>query len=167
MKKLNSTLLIAITCFSWSAFAHDQDNTLNPSANATDTYQVNCDNDRPITEPPVHTAYLEVDLITTSKATPIVSLQVSTSTDSVPFTITNTTDAVNGDKIASKTIRIARNSAVPYSSVDDSKNANGYYYITVNKTKVGKQSYHFSFHCMGISDHAGTVIRLLQKDAPK
>lgn len=164
MKKINLFLSIGIACFSWSAFAHDQDNTLNPSASATDTYQVHCFDDGQGGGP---AAKLEVELLTTSKSAPIVSLQVKTTAESIPFTITNITDPVNGDKGFSRTIAIANNSATPYTQVDTTHNANGYYYISVNKTKVGKQSYHFSYHCVGANDHTGTEITLLQKDAPK
>jgi hypothetical protein len=165
---MKNRLLPVITTLALSnaglVFAHDQDNTLSPSPSATDYYQVNCYDDNSGAGP---AAYLELELLTTSKATPIVSLQVKTTDNSGPFLITNITDSISGDKIPSRTVRIANKSATPYTKVDEINNANGYYVITVNKTLKGKQSYHFSFHCIGLGGHTGTDIEQLQKDFPK
>jgi hypothetical protein len=138
--------------------ADDEANLLNPLPSASKYYQVECFDDG-------HgdAAYLEVTLLTTSKAPPIVSLQVKTDAGSIPFTVTNITDPNNNDSRPSRTVQIANNSAVPYATVTKTNNANGFYYIAVNKTKAGKQSFHFTYHCMGVNAHTGTNLSPLQQ----
>lgn len=137
------------------SLAHDMDGTLGPSASASDYYQVHCYDDRGGAGP---TERLAVDLLTTGKAAPVVSLQVSTES---PLKIYSTTDPISGDSTFSTTIYPANDQ--PDTTLSGKPhNANGYYYVSVNKTQAGIQSYHFTYHCESSIGHSGTDIAPLQ-----
>lgn len=141
-------LLALLTIFRPAVvWAHDMDGKLGPDSSASDYYQIEClDDDSGAGD----ATYLEIALITKTKGAPVVSLQVTTAE---PLTISNITDPINGDSSSSRVVDAANN---------QNGTANGSYYVSVNKTQAGVQSYHFTYHCMGEYAHAGTQIVVLQ-----
>lgn len=141
-------LLALLTIFSPAmVWAHDMDGMLGPDSSASDYYQIECLDDGTGAG---DAKYLEVELVTRTKGAPVVSLQVSTTQ---PLTISNITDPISGDSNASRVVDVANN---------QNGTANGSYYVSVNKTQAGVQTYHFTYHCMGENAHAGTQISVLQ-----
>jgi myo-inositol-hexaphosphate 3-phosphohydrolase len=127
--------------------AHDMSGTLGPGSSASDYYQIECLDDGAGAG---NATYLEIALLTKTKNSPVVSLQVSTAE---PLSLSNITDPINGDSSPSRVVDVAN---------DQNGTANGSYYVSVNKTQAGVQSYHFTYHCMGEYGHAGTQIGVLQ-----
>ncbi|WP_150050132.1 MULTISPECIES: hypothetical protein [Methylomonas] len=122
--------------------AHDKYGLLGPDATATDYYRVQCSNNGN-----GNAAKLEVAVKALKRKGPPLSLQVATE---FPETIINLTDSNSKDKLPSRTVDVAN---------DIDGKGNGFYFLAVNKTKAGIQSYHFEYHCLTASDvHTGTEI---------
>jgi len=141
--------------FSSLSQAHDWDGNLGPSASASDFLVIRCFDNNDGAGPAEE---LELELLTKTSASPIVSVQVRTEE---PVKIYNTTDPTGGDSNFSAPIN-ASNEKPDTSIVGNPKNGNGLYYVTVNKTAAGAQDYHLTYHCLSATDHAGTDILSVQ-----
>lgn len=127
-------------------YAHDQYGVLGPAAGATDYYRIQCSNDGS-----GNAGKLVVTVKAGKKKGPPLNLQLATQS---PETITNLTDANPKDKLSSRTVEVA-------DDIDGS--ANGYYFVAVNKSAAGTQSYQLQYHCMTSSGvHTGTDIEAWQ-----
>jgi hypothetical protein len=151
-------LLLALVTFANPAvvYAHDQNGTLGPDSSASDYYQIICSDDG---NGP--TNHLEIEMLSTTKGLPVVSLQIVTQVVSTaqPLSIYNITDAVSGDSTPSRTVQVANVQTDPDLGYT---NAEGSYYVSVNKTQAGIQSYHFTYHCTSDTAHTGSEIITLQ-----
>ena len=110
------------------ASAHESGvRSLGYGAAATDFYQVSCYDDG---NGPAD--YLEVQLLDLApKPTPdpVISIQVIKG-----IKASNATDLGDGDAKPSPALRL--------------HGGNGTYLVTVNKTRMGKETYQFSYHCV-------------------
>lgn len=130
-----------------SVLAHDQSGSLGTAASAVDYYEVQCYNDGS-----GDTAHLYTQVInyTTGANVPKVSVQVLwTGAPVVKNNIaSNTTDPINGDTVDSPIIR--------------QSGANGWYYMSVNKTGAGSLVYDVTYHCQTADgSHTGTNIVMI------
>lgn len=137
------------------SLAHDIDGTLGPAASATDYYQIQCFDNK---EGAGQSEELELDLLTTGTGTPVVSMQVSTES---PVRFYSATDPSGGNSSPSQAI-VAKNDQPDMLIDGNPNNGNGYYYLSVNKTLPGVQTYHITYHCQGSGGHTGTEITAIQ-----
>ena len=118
-------------------YAHDLSGSLGVASTSIDYYQVHCFDDGAGPN-----GYLEVSLKDIAPvAAPKISLQVIRDD-----TATNTTDPIDGDAGES-----------PILSVKGS--ADQYYFLTIDKTAAGAESYSAEYHCLtNDNQHTGTEI---------
>jgi len=147
MKAVSRSLIfMLLQATSLPLYAHDQFGVLGPAAGATDYYRIQCSNDGS-----GNAGKLVVTVKAGKKKGPPLSLQIATES---PETVTNLTDANPKDKLGSRTVEVA-------DDIDGS--ANGYYFVAVNKSAAGIQSYQFQYHCITDLDvHTGTDIAIWQ-----
>lgn len=130
---------VAVTLLSAAGYggivsAHDMGGGLGSAIGATDVYQVGCYNDG--NGAADHLAVHILDL--KPVAAPVLSAQVF----KYPLAA-NTTDQVDGDATYSPFVKV--------------KGGNGPYYVLINKTKAGIESYSVQFHCETAKNaHTGT-----------
>ncbi|GAB6140752.1 hypothetical protein JCM14076_14810 [Methylosoma difficile] len=138
---LKNTLLAAsLLTVAGFASAHDQAGSLGSGIGATDYYVVTCDDDGSGTP-----ARLAVSIIDQAPVVaPVISVQVVKD-----LLAANATDQVDGDATPSPTITVA---AGP-----------GDYFVIVDKTKAGAETYNMTYHCTtNTGIHTGTSIFMLQ-----
>lgn len=140
---MNNLMIIALFgAISSNALAHDLDGVLGPSASASDYYQIQCFDNKEGAGP---ARELELQLRAINSAAPVVSMQVSRQETN---TIYSATDRAGGDSDPSPSIV--------------AEHGDGYYYLMINKTLEGVQSYHITYHCVSDAGHAGTEIQTIQ-----
>ena len=146
-------LLVGAVCLisAQEVSAHELSATLGTAAGATDYYQVHCYDDGAGA-----TGYLELSVTDELPvAAPIVSTQVM-KIDSInkTYRLLSSSDLKDGDASSSPELAASW--------------GNGFYFVTVNKTKAGAEKYTLSYHCMTAgNEHTGTDITPLQDEQPK
>lgn len=136
----NTLLAAALFTVAGVASAHDQAGSLGSAIGSTDYYVVTCDNDGSGAP-----AKLSVSIIDQAPVVaPAISVQVVKD-----LLAANATDQVDGDTTPSPTVSVA---AGP-----------GDYFVIVDKTKAGAETYNMTYHCQTSAGvHTGTSIFMLQ-----
>jgi hypothetical protein len=136
-KALLAASILAALGYVGGVSAHEQGGTLGKPAATTHYYQVTCYDDG--SGPADHLSIQVKDEL--PKAKPLVSVLVVTGLQAK-----NSTDAIDGDAIASPVLNI--------------KGVNGTtYYVFVNKTSTGIETYSLDYHCLTSTNaHTGTDI---------
>jgi hypothetical protein len=130
-------LLVSMLTAGNAVLAHELSGALGSAASATDSYQVHCYDDG--NGAADHLYFHIKDLL--PNAAPVVSAQVT-----MGRLAASTTDAVDGDAAYSPAINVKGGN-------------NSYYFVTVDKTKLGAENYSFEYHCMtATGSHTGTDI---------
>jgi hypothetical protein len=139
---INKTALISalLLAFSGIVAADGLSDSLGNPANATDYYVVDCQDDG--RGPPNQLTVQVADNL--PSAAPVVSVQVTKD-----FGAFNSTDQIDGDALFSPWVTL--------------KGGAGSYFITVDKSKAGVESYSLTYHCQTSTGvHTGTSIFTLK-----
>jgi hypothetical protein len=135
-----SALALAAALPAGTASAHSQAGTLEKPAGATDLYVVSCFDDG--NGPP---ARLDIRVLDVGPVRP-PKVSAQTWKGSVA---TNSTDRVDGDSA--------------FSRESSNEGGAGDYYVAVDKTRSGRETYTLDFHCMTAANaHTGTEIVMIQ-----
>ena len=151
-KNLIVSVVLATVGYAGFALAHDAGATLDPAGNnasATDLAQVFCYDDTPDSSQPPDHLYIQIEDLSPPVPGLLLSAQIYKDGN-----MTNITDTVSGDGLASAPLVLNGGSALGGFKI---------YYISVSKTKAGARAFNITYHCQSANNtHIGTDISVYQ-----